>query len=60
MALARSHLVRRRSHLVLTHSALPCALLQTYVNNVNAALDKFPELKTLGIVDLNKVRAWEA
>jgi Fe-Mn family superoxide dismutase len=25
-----------------------------YVNNVNAALDKFPELKSLGIVDLNK------
>ena len=27
---------------------------QTYVNNVNAALDKFPELKDLGLVDLNK------
>ena len=23
------------------------------MNNVNAALDKFPELKSLGIVDLN-------
>ncbi|KAG2426943.1 hypothetical protein HXX76_012728 [Chlamydomonas incerta] len=27
---------------------------QTYVNNLNAALDKFPELKDLGLVDLNK------
>ncbi|KAI8463001.1 MAG: superoxide dismutase [Mn], mitochondrial [Monoraphidium minutum] len=27
---------------------------QTYVTNVNAAVDKFPELKSLGIVDLNK------
>ncbi|PNH10679.1 Superoxide dismutase [Mn], mitochondrial [Tetrabaena socialis] len=27
---------------------------QTYVNNLNAALDKFPELKDLGIVDINK------
>jgi hypothetical protein len=27
---------------------------QTYVNNVNAALDKFPELKGLGLVDLNQ------
>lgn len=27
---------------------------QAYVTNVNAALDKFPELKGLGIVDLNK------
>jgi Fe-Mn family superoxide dismutase len=27
---------------------------QTYVNNVNAALEKFPELKDLGLVDLNK------
>ncbi|KAG2500566.1 hypothetical protein HYH03_001336 [Edaphochlamys debaryana] len=27
---------------------------QTYVNNLNAALDKFPELKSVGIVDLNK------
>ncbi|MEW5317520.1 MAG: hypothetical protein WDW38_008808 [Sanguina aurantia] len=27
---------------------------QTYINNINAALDKFPELKSLGIVDLNK------
>ena len=25
-----------------------------YVNNVKAALDKFPELKDLGLVDLNK------
>lgn len=29
------------------------AFPQTYVNNVNAALDKFPELKDLGITDLN-------
>ena len=27
---------------------------QTYVNNINAALDTFPELKQLGIVDINK------
>jgi len=27
---------------------------QTYVNNLNGALDKFPELKDLGLVDLNK------
>lgn len=27
---------------------------QTYVNNLIAATDKFPELKDLGIVDLNK------
>eukprot|EP00775_Hariotina_reticulata_P005699 gene5699-5938_t len=27
---------------------------QTYVNNLNAALDKFPELKDLGLVDINK------
>lgn len=27
---------------------------QTYVNNVKGALDKFPELKDLGLVDLNK------
>ncbi|KXZ43109.1 hypothetical protein GPECTOR_102g62 [Gonium pectorale] len=27
---------------------------QTYVNNLNGVLDKFPELKDLGIVDLNK------
>ena len=27
---------------------------QTYVNNLNAATEKFPELKDLGIVDLNK------
>lgn len=26
---------------------------QTYVNNLNAALDKFPELKSLGLVDIN-------
>ena len=26
----------------------------TYVNNLNAALEKFPELQELGIVDLNK------
>ena len=26
----------------------------TYVNNLNAVTDKFPELKELGIVDLNK------
>jgi superoxide dismutase, Fe-Mn family len=26
---------------------------QTYVNNVNAALEKFPELKSLGLVELN-------
>jgi len=25
-----------------------------YVNNVKGALDKFPELKDLGLVDLNK------
>ncbi|KAF5833024.1 manganese superoxide dismutase [Dunaliella salina] len=29
-----------------------------YVNNVNAALEKFPEMKSLGIVDLNKVSIW--
>lgn len=27
---------------------------QTYVNNVKGALEKFPELKDLGLVDLNK------
>ncbi|EFJ40467.1 superoxide dismutase [Mn] [Volvox carteri f. nagariensis] len=27
---------------------------QAYVNNLNAALDKFPELKDLGLVDINK------
>eukprot|EP00890_Picochlorum_soloecismus_P003520 jgi/Picsp_1/4169/NSC_01678-R1_superoxide mn len=27
---------------------------QTYVNNVNNALEKFPEMKDLGLVDLNK------
>lgn len=27
---------------------------QTYVNNINGALEKFPELASLGIVDLNK------
>jgi Fe-Mn family superoxide dismutase len=27
---------------------------QTYVNNVKAALDKFPELKDLGLVEINK------
>lgn len=27
---------------------------QAYINNVNGALDDFPELKTLGLVDLNK------
>lgn len=27
---------------------------QTYVNNLNGALEKFPELKDLGLVDLNK------
>jgi Fe-Mn family superoxide dismutase len=26
---------------------------QTYINNINAALDKFPELKSLGLVDIN-------
>lgn len=26
----------------------------TYVNNLNAATEKFPELRDLGIVDLNK------
>ncbi len=30
-----------------------CAL-QAYITNLNNALDKFPELKTLGLVDLNK------
>ena len=34
---------------------VPCLVrTQTYVNNLNAALDKFPEFKGLGIVDLNK------
>ena len=28
--------------------------MQTYVNNINGALEKFPELASLGIVDLNK------
>ncbi|GIL51762.1 hypothetical protein Vafri_7694 [Volvox africanus] len=28
---------------------------QAYVNNLNAALDKFPELKDLGLVEINKV-----
>ncbi|GLI69222.1 hypothetical protein VaNZ11_013795 [Volvox africanus] len=28
---------------------------QAYVNNLNAALDKFPELKDLGLIDINKV-----
>lgn len=27
---------------------------QAYVTNLNAALDKFPELKDLGLVDINK------
>jgi Fe-Mn family superoxide dismutase len=27
---------------------------QTYVNNVKGALEKFPELKDLGLVNLNK------
>jgi len=27
---------------------------QAYITNLNNALDKFPELKTLGLVDLNK------
>lgn len=27
---------------------------QTYVNNLNAALDKFPEFKSVGLVELNK------
>ncbi|GLC35653.1 hypothetical protein PLESTB_000002400 [Pleodorina starrii] len=27
---------------------------QAYINNLNGALDKFPELKDLGIVDINK------
>ncbi len=27
---------------------------QTYVNNVKGALEKFPELKDLGLVDINK------
>ena len=46
----------------MPHSSLlalcpaPCALagLQTYVNNTNAAVSKFPELASLGIEDLNK------
>lgn len=33
---------------------------QTYVNNVNAALDKFPELSSLGIVDLNRAVGTDA
>ena len=29
-------------------------IIQTYVNNLNAALDKFPEFKGLGLIDVNK------
>ena len=36
-----------------THHDRFC-LLQTYVTNVNAQLDKFPELKDLGLVTLNQ------
>jgi Fe-Mn family superoxide dismutase len=31
--------------------------MQTYINNLNGVLDKFPELKELGLVDLNKAVA---
>jgi Fe-Mn family superoxide dismutase len=31
-----------------------------YVTNVNAALDKFPELKGLGLVDLNRAVGTDA
>ena len=37
----------------MSRNANPCNLCR-YVNNVKAALDKFPELKDLGLVDLNK------
>ena len=33
---------------------------QTYVTNVNAALEKFPEFKSLGLVDLNKAVGTDA
>lgn len=33
---------------------------QTYVNNINGALEKFPELASLGLVDLNKAVGTDA
>lgn len=33
---------------------------QTYVNNLNGALDKFPEFKDVGLVDLNKMVGGDA
>ena len=32
----------------------PVCCLQTYVNNINAQVDKFPELKDLGLVAMNQ------
>lgn len=34
--------------------------MQAYITNLNGALDKFPELKTLGLVDLNKAVGTDA